>query len=472
MASGSIYQLLQSPEDQRAKRLQVRSLLDEQTMRGLQRQQFEQGVADEQEVRRLSSEAGGDLGRLSDLLGARGLYKPAQAIRTQIQAGQKTAAEISNAEAQAAQRRAETLIKNIGISRDELARVNDDEGYQRWARIAGALLPEQMMQGLPQAFDPAWRDKTILTADEVLARSRPSIREVNDGKTVRFVESNPTLNPAITSTTIAMQTTPGQDQVDVRARETAEMTDARTRAEGAANRGVTMRGQNMTDARSREANAGAQLQYDGERGMLVDRRTGQTRPLIGQDGQPLPVTGKPPTEGQAKAILFGSRMENADRLLTQLADRGADMPSMAVRAADAVPLVGGALRMAANTAFASPAQQQVEQAQRDFVNAVLRRESGAVISDTEFANAAQQYFPQPGDTDAVRSQKSAARRAAISGIRAEAGAPFQPQIDAIVRQTGITLPPVEQSGRTRTIPGSGRNPAPSATGGWSVEPVR
>jgi hypothetical protein len=196
MASGSIYQLLQSPDDQRAKRLQVRSLLDEQAMRGLQRQQFEQGVADEQEVRRLSAEAGGDLGRLSDLLGARGLYKPAQAIRTQIQAGQKTAADISNAEAQAAKLRAETLIKNIGISRDELARVNDDEGYQRWTRIAGALLPEQMMQGLPQAFDPAWRDKTILTADEVLARSRPDVQFVNAGGSMVPVNRNaPNLTP-------------------------------------------------------------------------------------------------------------------------------------------------------------------------------------------------------------------------------------------------------------------------------------
>ena len=39
-------------------------------------------------------------------------------------------------------------------------------------------------------------------------------------------------------------------------------------------------------------------------------------------------------------------------------------------------------------------RQKYEQAQRDWVNANLRKESGAVISDSEFANASKQYFPQ------------------------------------------------------------------------------
>lgn len=40
-------------------------------------------------------------------------------------------------------------------------------------------------------------------------------------------------------------------------------------------------------------------------------------------------------------------------------------------------------------------RQVFEQSKRNFVNSVLRNESGAVISDTEFANADKQYFPQP-----------------------------------------------------------------------------
>lgn len=43
----------------------------------------------------------------------------------------------------------------------------------------------------------------------------------------------------------------------------------------------------------------------------------------------------------------------------------------------------------------SAERQKFEQAKRNFVNAVLRNESGAVIADSEFKNADKQYFPQP-----------------------------------------------------------------------------
>jgi hypothetical protein len=46
-----------------------------------------------------------------------------------------------------------------------------------------------------------------------------------------------------------------------------------------------------------------------------------------------------------------------------------------------------------------------EQAEQNFINAVLRRESGAAIAPSEYVNAAKQYFPQPGDTKAVLEQK-------------------------------------------------------------------
>ena len=65
--------------------------------------------------------------------------------------------------------------------------------------------------------------------------------------------------------------------------------------------------------------------------------------------------------------------------------------------------------------------QQYEQAKRDFVNANLRRESGAVITQPEFANADQQYFPQPGDGPEVIAQKRANRDAAIAGVKIGAG---------------------------------------------------
>lgn len=66
--------------------------------------------------------------------------------------------------------------------------------------------------------------------------------------------------------------------------------------------------------------------------------------------------------------------------------------------------------------FKNSERKQYEQAQRNFVNAVLRRESGAVISKEEFDNASQQYFPQPGDPAEVVAQKEANRNTVISNL--------------------------------------------------------
>ena len=65
--------------------------------------------------------------------------------------------------------------------------------------------------------------------------------------------------------------------------------------------------------------------------------------------------------------------------------------------------------------------QSFDQASRDFINAILRRESGAVISEEEFVNARKQYLPVAGDTAANLEQKAAARRTAIDGLWASSG---------------------------------------------------
>ena len=65
----------------------------------------------------------------------------------------------------------------------------------------------------------------------------------------------------------------------------------------------------------------------------------------------------------------------------------------------------------------SDTNQKAEQAQRNFVNAILRQESGAVISPVEFENAKKQYFPSVGDSEEVKKQKAENRRVAIESIR-------------------------------------------------------
>jgi len=165
----------------------------------------------------------------------------------------------------------------------------------------------------------------------------------------------------------------------------------------------------------------ASLQHvETDRGtMAFDPRTGRMTPATGPDGAPV-GSGKALTEFQGKSTSFGMRAQEASQVIDKVGQGGKVQPSLLKRTVEAVPLVGEGLGMAAN-GLQSPEQQQVEQAQRDFVNAVLRQESGAAISASEFDNARKQYFPQPGDSAEVVAQKQRNREMAIDGFRISAG---------------------------------------------------
>lgn len=154
--------------------------------------------------------------------------------------------------------------------------------------------------------------------------------------------------------------------------------------------------------------------------MVFDPRSGAIRQATDSNGRTIQGTGKALNESQAKATGFGSRAAEANQIINEVGNGGEVKPSLLKRAAEAVPLVGEGLGMLANK-FASKEQQQVEQGERDFINAILRQESGAVISDQEFANARKQYFPMPGDSPEVIAQKAANRQTSINALRVAAG---------------------------------------------------
>jgi hypothetical protein len=160
---------------------------------------------------------------------------------------------------------------------------------------------------------------------------------------------------------------------------------------------------------------------------LVDTRTGQARPVIGQQGQQL-VGGKPMTETQSNATAFGMRAVESNRILKDIENAGTrttgGIRTVVAGTLGAIPLVGENLSDTAKAALnftASTAQQQTDQARRNFVTAILRKESGAAISPTEFANEEKKYFPQIGDSDATVKQKQEARDLAIKALEVQAG---------------------------------------------------
>jgi hypothetical protein len=122
-----------------------------------------------------------------------------------------------------------------------------------------------------------------------------------------------------------------------------------------------------------------------------------------------------PTEFQGKSSIYGSRALESDRIINELDGEYSPAAVNAKTSAANVPMVGGMLESVGNMALTANGQK-AEQAQRDFINAVLRQESGAVISPQEFANAQRQYFPQPFDSKAVKEQKAQNRKLAVQGI--------------------------------------------------------
>ena len=158
----------------------------------------------------------------------------------------------------------------------------------------------------------------------------------------------------------------------------------------------------------------------------INLRTGELTPLgnpqpASQPNNPFSAGGKF-NEGQGKAAGFTDRMLQSEGILSGLNGEGGvqDQGTSALQTGlSAVPGVGNYLT--------SANRQKFEQAKRDFINAQLRRESGAAISPTEFDSANKQYFPTPGDSAEVIQQKAANRRAAVEAMGREGGPSYKPK---------------------------------------------
>jgi hypothetical protein len=144
---------------------------------------------------------------------------------------------------------------------------------------------------------------------------------------------------------------------------------------------------------------------------------------------------------QGKAAGFTDRMLQSEGILSGVApaldQEGPPSPgvqdvgkNVAQTGLSKIPGVGNFL--------ISDERQKYEQAKRDFINAQLRRESGAAISPTEFESADKQYFPVPGDSPDVIKQKAANRRAAIEAMGREGGPAYRPKFS--FDQNGTIVP--------------------------------
>jgi len=152
---------------------------------------------------------------------------------------------------------------------------------------------------------------------------------------------------------------------------------------------------------------------------VLDQQVPAAVPAAGSQGMPLMGKGTAMTESQSNATAYGMRMKEANAILDDLSKKGVLKGAVI----EGTPLIGGALGQALPSVLGgtSAAQQQVNQAKSNFITAVLRKESGAVISDSEFDREDRKYFPQVNDSPAVIKQKENARKLAIKAIEVQAG---------------------------------------------------
>ena len=115
------------------------------------------------------------------------------------------------------------------------------------------------------------------------------------------------------------------------------------------------------------------------------------------------------SQGRFQAATFANRIAQAEQIFSNLLAAGFDPTTKGTRVQRALPEV-----------FKSQLIKQQEQAERNFVNAVLRRESGAAIAPSEFDSAEKQYFPRIGDSEKVLEQKKQNRAIVLQGLQAEA----------------------------------------------------
>ena len=134
-------------------------------------------------------------------------------------------------------------------------------------------------------------------------------------------------------------------------------------------------------------------------------------------------------QNQGVAAGFADRMVASEQILSD--------PAIVKAMTDPVEQGKGSVPFGVGNFIVSKEYQMAEQAKRDFINSILRRESGAVISPSEFENAAQQYFPQPGDSPEVIAQKKRNRDIALAGIQRAAGPNYNP---ATLSPAGVVDP--------------------------------
>jgi hypothetical protein len=155
------------------------------------------------------------------------------------------------------------------------------------------------------------------------------------------------------------------------------------------------------------------------------------------------------TEGQSKDIGYYARGSMANKALNTMEN---SMLSLGSQMGGGVPVIGNYLK--------DPKYQEAERAGREVLAVILRKDTGAAVTPSEFQVYGGMYLPMPGDSPETVAAKRQARENALRAIRMGAGTarPLFDQIDQELNGSQSVPVPQPMGGTTSTgIP-------------WSVTP--
>ena len=263
-------------------------------------------------------------------------------------------------------------VETTKYLRDLMPSIRDQASYDAWKQEAQALGATGVLQSAPPEFNPQWVESNMYTSGDFIKKAEA---ELNRGVQIRGQDI--TMRGQDLSRDTAIR---GQDISASTARRGQDIT-----ARGQdLSRDTALRGQNLTNARAIEA-----------------------------QNKKIPASEKL-TEGMRSTGQYAARMKAAEDLLGQTTEQA---PGIGEK-------VMGALGETSANIARSPDRQKALQAQRDWVRAKLRKESGAAIGVDEMNNEILTYFPQIGDSQDVIDQKKIARDQAVTGMIESSGGAY------------------------------------------------
>ena len=431
----SIYGMLRGPAampdpvEQYGKALTLRTMMGQQSLQGLQEDELRRGIGEKRALRDLFAK--NPRATVEEV----GAIDPEYALKygKARQEEKKLGLETQETEGK-------VINQRLAFFRDRIPA--DPQGAAQWlqAQYSDPVLAPHLMKAGPletalaqiptdpQAFNQ-WRTAEALGMKAFMEKNVPSVSTRNLGGTTETISVAPLTGDVRTLSTSTNTQSPDS---------TASI--AAQAEQGRLNRGVTVRGQDLTNARAQDtltagrAPAGYRFAADG-------------RTLEAIPGGPA-TSANTASEDERRSAGLAVRMEAALRLVNEVTnkktgDPNAAKPGILSEAMRGMPLIGG--DTPANVVTGA-ARQRVETAQLDALDAALTLATGAAYTKEQLRGLARSYFPQIGDEDQVVLDKKKRLQDVIETARIRAGRAGG-NVDRVLNRGG-------------------------ASGGWTIEEVK